>query len=106
MGRTARMKILYLITRAECGGAQVHVADLMQGFAGRAEIEVATGDPDGYLRDEALRLSVPYHQIPSLVQPISPLKDASALLGAVALLRRVQPDLIHCHTSKAGFIGR
>ncbi len=37
---------------------------------------------------------------------MNPLRDARALLEIAALLRRIRPDLIHAHTSKAGILGR
>ena len=99
------MKILYLITRAERGGAQVHLLDLIRGFREKCEIEVAAGE-DGFLLEEAQRLGVGCHVLPSLVQPVSPRMDLRALRELVALLRKSGPDLIHAHTSKAGILGR
>ena len=100
------MRILYLITRAERGGGQIHVVDLLRAFSESMELSVASGESNGYLADEAKELGVPFHWIPDLVQPISPRNDAKALLQTVSLLRKLKPDLIHAHTSKAGFIGR
>ncbi len=99
------MKILYLITRAERGGAQVHVLDLIRGFRHHCDIELATGE-EGFLLDEARRLGVNCHILPNLVQPIQPAKDLRALRNIISLLRRTRPDLVHTHTSKAGILGR
>jgi len=99
------MKILYLITRAERGGAQVHLLDLIRGFKNSCEVEVAAGE-DGFLLDEARQMGVICHVLPSLVQPIAPAKDALALREILALLRKTRPDLVHAHTSKAGILGR
>jgi len=99
------MKILYLITRAERGGAQVHVLDLIRGFRPHCEIEVASGE-DGYLLDEARQMGAVCHVLPDLVQPIAPLRDLAAFREIRALLRRTRPDLVHAHTSKAGILGR
>jgi glycosyltransferase involved in cell wall biosynthesis len=99
------MKILYLITRAERGGGQVHVLDLIRGFRRHCDVEVAAGE-DGFLLEEARRLGVACHILPSLVQPVQPLKDVRAYREIVALLRETRPDLVHTHTSKAGILGR
>ena len=98
-------KILYLITRAERGGAQVHVLDLLKGFRDRCQVEVAAGE-DGYLMDEARKLGVACHVVPSLYQPMHPITDTRACFEILGLLRRTQPDLLHVHTSKAGVLGR
>ena len=99
------MKILYLITRAERGGAQVHLLDLIRGFRQQCEIEVAAGE-EGFLLDEARQLGATCHVLRNLVQPISPANDILAFRAIVALLRETHPDLVHAHTSKAGILGR
>ncbi len=101
------MKVLFLITRPERGGAQVHVVDLIRGLRNRCEIEVAAGeDEDHYLFEEAEKLGVRWHLLPSLRQPMDAVSDARAFIEIMALLRRRRPDLIHAHTSKAGILGR
>jgi len=99
------MKVLYLITRAERGGAQVHVLDLLRGLRDQCDVEVAAGE-EGFLLDQARQMGIPCHVLPNLVQPMQPVKDLRALWETVALLRRIRPDVLHAHTSKAGMIGR
>ncbi len=99
------MHILYLITRAEMGGSQTHVVDLLQGFRDQFRLTLATGE-EGFLTEAARKLGVQVFVLPSLVQPLRPVQDAQALREVVRLIKRLKPDLIHCHTSKAGIIGR
>jgi glycosyltransferase involved in cell wall biosynthesis len=44
--------------------------------------------------------------VKNLVRPINPLKDMMALIKINSLLKRLSPDIVHTHTSKAGIIGR
>ena len=37
---------------------------------------------------------------------LHPLKDFLALLGAMRTIQKIKPDIIHLHSSKAGFLGR
>lgn len=37
---------------------------------------------------------------------ISPVKDIASFLDLIYLIRRVKPDIVHSHTSKAGFLTR
>jgi glycosyltransferase involved in cell wall biosynthesis len=99
------MKILLFITRAELGGGQTHVVDLMRGLRDEFEVELATGET-GYLTEAAAELGVKWHLIPDLVQPMHPWQDSKALWQSVRLIRSIKPDLVHAHTSKAGVIGR
>lgn len=100
-----RLRILMLITRAELGGGQTHVADLLRGLREDFEVHLGVGET-GYLTEVAAELGVRTHILKSLVQPLQPLMDFAALWECVDLIRQIQPDLVHTHTSKAGFIGR
>ena len=73
-----RLKILMMITRAELGGGQTHVVDLLRGLREEHDVELATGET-GYLTEAASELGVKVHLLPHLVQPMSPLKDTRAL---------------------------
>jgi glycosyltransferase involved in cell wall biosynthesis len=99
------MKILYLITRADLGGAQVHVLDLLKGLRGSIRATVASGEK-GFFTDAVRSLGIECRLAPDLVQPISPARDFRALFQLVRLIRELKPDLVHAHTSKAGVIGR
>src|SRR4051812_9576593 len=99
------MKILYVITRADLGGAQVHLLDLLRGLRGIVDAEAAVGET-GYFTDACAELNIPVHLVPSLKQPMNPLRDLRATLELASLIRAVAPDLVHVHTSKAGMLGR
>ncbi len=98
-------KILYIITRAEPGGAQAHVLELLRGFRDYAELHLASGE-EGPLCAQARVLGVNVHILPHLVQPLHPAKDVRAIGEILALVRRIRPDLMHMHSSKAGLLGR
>src|SRR5450755_1612822 len=99
------MKIAYIITRAEMGGAQTHVLDLLKGFADRHTPVLMVGER-GYLTEECDRLGIENHIVPDLLPPLQPWQDFKSFVNAINLLRRIRPDLVHCHTSKAGIVGR
>lgn len=99
------MKVLYLVTKSERGGAQVHVLDLIRALGNRIQPVVACGD-SGFLIEECRKLGVETHVVPDLVHPVRPLKDVRAVLAVAALIRSCRADLIHGHTGKAGLIAR
>jgi glycosyltransferase involved in cell wall biosynthesis len=99
------MKILYLITRSELGGAQIHLLDLLANLPASVHPVVGVGE-EGYFADAVRKLHIPCHVVPCLIQPIAPASDVKALFGLLRLIRDVKPDLVHTHTSKAGLLGR
>lgn len=105
MPGAGKLRVLYVVTRAERGGAQVHVLDLLRGLREETEPELAVGE-EGFLATAARSLGVACHVLPSLVQPISPFRDLRALARLTSLIRRRRPHVVHAHTSKAGLLAR
>src|ERR1700687_194551 len=99
------MKILYVIARAERGGAQVHLVDMLANLPPEVKPIVATGET-GYLCEECAKLGVPVRYVPGLTQPLRPHKDLRALVALIGLIHREKPDVVHAHTSKAGLVAR
>ena len=61
---------------------------------------------EGWLTQRAKELGIETHIIPDLVREISPVHDWRANCEVQKLLQEIKPDLVHCHSSKAGIIGR
>lgn len=99
------MKILQIITLAECGGAQVHLLELLKGLKSNFEFLVIVGC-EGFLTQELDKLEIAYKICPSLIRSISTKQDFKALCEIQKIIQEFKPDLIHCHSSKAGVIGR
>lgn len=101
------LHIVYLITRAdELGGAQMHVLDLARGFRAKGYRITILGGQRGSFAELVQAEGIPYKQVPFLQRAIHPWRDARCLLALRHLLRRLQPDLVSTHSSKAGWIGR
>ena len=98
-------RVLYVITRAERGGAQMHLLDLVLGMGQKFELHLATGE-EGFLTRACRKNGMAVHVIPQLEREIRPLKDLKAAWELRRLMRRIEPDLVHAHTFKAGFLGR
>ncbi len=109
MASDAPVKVVHIITRMVRGGAQRIVLTLLAGLR-RAGFDVllAAGEqtgPEGSLWDEVEALGIPVVRVPALVREIAPLRDLRALARLREVLRANRPDIVHAHTSKAGFIG-
>lgn len=96
-----------MITLPDLGGAQSHVYELMKGVRLSYQIEpVLITGREGWLTQQARELQIETHIVPDLVREISPLHDWRANCEVQKLLQEIKPDLVHCHSSKAGIIGR
>lgn len=89
------MKVLFLITKSDVGGAQKYVRDLAASLPHeKFETKIITGGKDGVrFLTNAFR---PYFLF---------LNDIAAVIEIALLLRKIQPDILHLNSSKAGVVG-
>jgi len=98
------MKILYVITQSELGGAQKNVLDLAVGLKNKHEILVAAGG-DGPFFEQLRKNQVPCARLKYLRRAINPYFDLLGLLEIKKLIQKEEPDILHLHSSKAGILG-
>lgn len=101
-----KKKILHIITRLDAGGSARSVLSVCSGVRGRYSVVLASGSSDSRSRSLAREADVVVETVPSLRREISVLRDLAALVSLVALIKKTAPDIVHTHTSKAGFLGR
>lgn len=101
--------ILYIITQGVWGGAERYVFDLAVNLADDFDITVAVGEPNGKsdlqkkIKNHESRIRVV--ELKHLVRPISPIHDILAIFELKNLYKKIQPDIIHLNSSKAGVLG-
>lgn len=100
-----RPVILIIITRADIGGAQMHVLQLLRELGGSYQFVLATGAED-FLTRWARKLGVEVEIMADLVRPVRFASDLRALHAAYRLIVNRQPQLVHAHSFKAGLIAR
>jgi glycosyltransferase involved in cell wall biosynthesis len=100
-----KRKILRIITRLERGGVPYEVLEItrskeINNFFDQVLVS-------GYCDNEIeIPTDIKILRVKNLVRDISLVKDISALLELIKIILSEKPDIIHAHTSKAGFIGR
>ena len=105
--RVLSVKIAYLVTRADpIGGAQVHVRDLTIAARDLGHEPSVIAGGSGPFTETLRAQGIPTYSLPHLVAPIQPWNDWRALGEIHSALRKVQPDLLSTHSSKAGVLGR
>jgi glycosyltransferase involved in cell wall biosynthesis len=99
--------VCHIITRLELGGAQQNTLFTVSHLNETKFHRVLVTGESGILDHEAKTLpNVNVFQVPSMVRQIHPIKDGYTLWKLTALLKRLQPTIVHTHSSKAGILGR
>lgn len=106
-GEYLKMKILYCITSASWGGAQLHVLELCADQLKRGNEVIFIVGNEGSLLDKVKKLKgLKIIFLPSLVREINPINDMKAIIELRKIIKKESPDIIHLHSSKAGVVGR
>jgi glycosyltransferase involved in cell wall biosynthesis len=104
------MRILHIITRLDKGGSADVLLDLSAGLKGMGhDVYIAAGPtlhPQTDIDAFSLRSGIPVYHIRHLTRDCYPLQDFLSFFEILKIIRKVKPDILHTHTSKAGFIGR
>lgn len=102
-----RLKVCHIITQLELGGAQQNTLYTVRHLDRARFAPSLLAGPGGILDADAAAIDdLEFRSIPTLVRPISPLRDLRALVTLVRELRRIAPEIVHTHSSKAGVLGR
>ncbi|MEI6760574.1 MAG: glycosyltransferase [Betaproteobacteria bacterium] len=99
------MKILIVSTNADEAGAPRHVETIVNGLGSIFQFILVFGE-DGPVSE---RLRNSGHQvfiIKEMRTKINPPKDLIALFKINRIVSAHKPDIIHCHSAKAGMLGR
>lgn len=104
--RKRKIRVLRIISRLNIGGPALHVQILTKGLdPGRFESFIVSGQISpqegdmSYLFDELATKPI---IISELQREISLGKDLRVFLEIFKLISRIQPDIVHTHTAKAG----
>jgi glycosyltransferase involved in cell wall biosynthesis len=99
------IRVAHVITRLDLGGAQDNTLHTVKHLRPPYAPFLVAG-PGGLLDEETMTSGVEAHFVPSLVRPIRPWRDVQAVAALARLFRRLRPDIVHTHSSKAGIVGR
>lgn len=105
-----KIKILY-ITEPTSAGVGKHIMDILNNInTEKFEVHFIYSSirSDENFKERMKKLeksNINFYKI-NMVREIKPINDFRAFREIVKCIRTINPDVIHCHSSKAGFIGR
>jgi glycosyltransferase involved in cell wall biosynthesis len=102
--------VLRAISRLNAGGPTRHVVWLSEGLRERGwETQLLAGrvpegedDLSGFARERGVEVT----EVPDLSREVRPLRDWGSVQYLEAAIEDFDPDVVHTHTAKAGFVGR
>lgn len=100
-----RTRVLHVMTRYLRGGSEKRLRDMVNAFP-QAKHELIVGDDSS---PTAARREIDLASlwvVSTLVRQPSPVEDLRALTSIWRIMRKVSPDLVVTHQSKAGVLGR
>ncbi len=100
------MHIFFFITKSEQGGAQTHVAQLTRWLIERGHEVAVMSAPGGWLAQEVEQLGGRFLPNEDLGNTTNPLRLWKATQGFLHATLEFKPDLVACHSTMAGLIGR
>ncbi|MFQ5706408.1 MAG: glycosyltransferase family 4 protein [bacterium] len=103
-------KILLIVTRLDKGGSAESTLYLARRLKERGHlvhlISGRTQEPETDLEAFAQQTGVPIVFLPCLRRNLNPFRDFLAFLKLLGLMKRIRPQIVHTHSSKAGILGR
>jgi glycosyltransferase involved in cell wall biosynthesis len=105
----ATIRVLNIITRLERGGAPQALLETIRRMSPEFEIDLATGKTDDAeldLTQETIDSGIPLIHVPDMRRNPHPIRDIRAIRHLMRIIKDGGYQIVHTHTSKAGFLGR
>jgi glycosyltransferase involved in cell wall biosynthesis len=100
-----KLKILYLITKSNFGGAQRYVYDLATSAHKLGHDVVVGFGGNGELAQKLVEAGIRTVPIPALARDMNPLTDFKSFMRLLDLFAEEAPDVLHLNSSKVGALG-
>jgi glycosyltransferase involved in cell wall biosynthesis len=104
------IRMLHIITRLDVGGSTentvISATRMSKSEFSSAILSGRTTEPPPGMAASLFAAGVEWVQVSQLQRAINPVLDTIALARLWILCKRIHPDIVHTHSSKAGFLGR
>ena len=103
--KVAKIKVLYIITKSNFGGALRYVFDMATSITkGGYDVSVALGG-NGALYEKLKHENIRTITIPYLARDINIFSEWKVFFNLLKILKKERPDVIHLNSSKIGGLG-
>ena len=103
--KNAKVRILFIVTQAEWGGAQNYVFKAAGEALKRGHDVLVVAGGDGALESHCKNANIPYKKLQRLKREVRPIADIQALFECISLIKSWKPDVVFTFSAKAGVIG-
>jgi glycosyltransferase involved in cell wall biosynthesis len=100
-----KIKVLYIITKSNWGGAQKYVYQLATNLDSKIFEPIVALGGNGVLADKLRDAGIRVVHLPSLERDVNPLRDFASFRDLLHIMREERPDAVHLNSSKIGGIG-
>lgn len=100
-----KLKVVHIITKLELGGAQINTIYTYENLD-KIQFETYLLSGPGGLLTHKVKKKDNYIIINNLVRHINPIKDIKTFFQLFKILKKIKPQIVHTHSSKAGITGR
>lgn len=100
-----RIKIAFLITKSNWGGAQKHVYDIATHLDPKKYDVLVILGGHGVLKKKLAEVSIRTISIDSMWRDISIKKDLESFVDVFKILKQEKPNILHLHSPKAAGLG-
>jgi len=101
----SKIKVVYVITKSNWGGAQRYVYDLSTHLPKNQFDVVVSAGGNGFLFERLQDKGIKIESIPGLQRDVGIFSEFRALRNLAQLFFREKPDIIHLNSTKAGGLG-
>jgi len=101
-----RIRVAHLITELVMGGATDNTLLTVEGLNRQRYSVCLIASPGGAMHDRVIRGGYPVRLLTCLKRAVEPLSDLCCLIRLCQIFRQGSFEIVHTHSSKAGFLGR
>ena len=100
-----KIKILFVITKANFGGAQRYVYDLATSLPTDQYIATVLAGEGVGLKDRLEKIGVPFYRLNSLSRDVGLRNDWRVFWQLIKVFKKEKPAIVHLNSSKIGLLG-